>query len=138
MSTRIKHLHIALLGGAGLALLPWIVVLALTLHHAAGWVVLDVAEAAALLGAARLLRTGHRLHRPVAALAAVLLLADAGWDVGTAGARSALLVALAMAVLAELPLAALCAGLALRGSAPCRPAVAGRPTADHYALALAA
>ncbi|MDH6118676.1 hypothetical protein [Kitasatospora sp. GAS204B] len=138
MDTRIRHLLVVLLGGAGLALLPWIVVLALTLRHAAGWVALDLAEAAALLGAAWLLRTDHRLHRPIAALAAVLLLADAGWDIGTAGEPGALLSALAMAAGAELPLAALCVGLALRGLALRGRASAGRPLLSRPALLLAA
>ncbi|MFF7632070.1 hypothetical protein ACFZB9_02800 [Kitasatospora sp. NPDC008050] len=123
-----------LLGGAGVVLLPWIAVLMLTLRDSAGWVALDLAEAACLLGTAGLLRAGHRLHRPLAGCAALLLVSDALWDLGTANATSGLLVALAMAVLAELPLAALCAVLALRG--PGR--AVGRRVTGAPVLALAA
>ncbi|WP_327069331.1 hypothetical protein OG500_26350 [Kitasatospora sp. NBC_01250] len=104
-----------LLGAAGLVLLPWIAVLLLALRDSAGWAALDLAEAGCLLGTAVLLSAGHRLHRPLAGCAALLLVSDALWDLGTANTASGLLVALAMAVLAELPLAALCAALALRG-----------------------
>ncbi|MDH6131697.1 hypothetical protein P3T37_001071 [Kitasatospora sp. MAA4] len=126
MSTRTTRLPALLLGAAGLALLPWIVVLAVTVRGSYGWVALDVAEAGCLLGAARLLHRGHVLHRPVAALAAALLTADACCDVRTAGPGAALLVAVLMALLAELPLAAFCATLALRPArrAPAGPAVA--------------
>ncbi|GAB2726332.1 hypothetical protein [Kitasatospora kifunensis] len=107
--------QVLLLGGAGLALLPWIAVLLLMLRDWAPWAALDLAEAACLLGTAQLLRVGHHLHRPLAGCAALLLVGDACVDLGTANTTSGLLVALGMAVLAELPLAALCTVLALRG-----------------------
>ncbi|TXC99101.1 hypothetical protein [Streptomyces sp. ISID311] len=103
-----------ILTGAGLALLPWLGYLAGTLPpaEAAAWVALDALEAAALLAAGtRLLRGGHRHHAPAAA-AAVLLLADACIDLATAAPGPELATAIAMAVAAELPLAALCAWLA--------------------------
>ncbi|WP_051970343.1 hypothetical protein [Kitasatospora azatica] len=118
------------LAGAGFALLPWVVVLALV-PGSLGWIALDLAEAACLLGSALLLRRGHAARRPLAALAALLLVGDAWCDVSTAG--SSLLVAVAMAVCAELPLAALCSAIALRGRTV--PAAAPRP---ELALALAA
>ncbi|PYC68037.1 hypothetical protein C7C46_29735 [Streptomyces tateyamensis] len=105
----------AVLAGAGLALLPWILVLAQA-PGSAGWVALDVMEAGCLLGGAALLRRGAAAlgaARAVAALAAGLLLLDAAVDLTTAG--SAWPVAVAMALGAELPLAALCGRLALRG-----------------------
>ncbi|MFG2285450.1 hypothetical protein ACGFOU_05190 [Streptomyces sp. NPDC048595] len=102
-----------ILAGAGLALLPWLGYLAGTLPpaEAAAWVALDALEAAALLAAGtRLLRGGHR-HRAPAAAAAVLLLADACIDLATAAPGPELATAIAMAVAAELPLAALCGWL---------------------------
>ncbi|MFI0150985.1 hypothetical protein [Streptomyces lydicus] len=104
------------LTGAGLALLPWLGYLAGTLPpaEAAAWVVLDALEAAALLAAgSRLLRADPR-HRAPAAAAAVLLLADACIDLATAAPGAEFATAVAMAVAAELPLAALCAALAAR------------------------
>ncbi|MFH9866164.1 hypothetical protein ACH4NT_08765 [Streptomyces lydicus] len=105
-----------ILTGAGLALLPWLGYLAGTLPpaEAAAWVVLDALEAAALLAAGtRLLRADPR-HRAPAAAAAVLLLADACIDLATAAPGAEFATAVAMAVAAELPLAALCAVLAAR------------------------
>ncbi|MEU5207863.1 hypothetical protein [Streptomyces sp. NPDC020742] len=115
------------LAGAGLALLPWLGYLAGTLPPAgaAAWVVLDALEAAALLTAGtRLLRADHR-HRAPAAAAAVLLLADAAIDLTTAAPGTELATALAMAVAAELPLAALCTILAARPARGRRGARAG-------------
>ncbi|MGG2464904.1 hypothetical protein ACO0M4_34980 [Streptomyces sp. RGM 3693] len=105
-----------ILAASGLALLPWLGYLASTLPpaEAAAWVTLDALEAAALLAAGtRLLRADVR-HRAPAAAAAVLLLADACVDLITAAPGPELAAAAAMAVAAELPLAALCAWLASR------------------------
>ncbi|PJN36392.1 hypothetical protein CG747_34015 [Streptomyces sp. CB02959] len=104
------------LAASGLALLPWLGYLAGTLPpgEAAAWVPLDALEAAALLTAGtRLLRADVR-HRAPAAAAAVLLLADACIDLATTAPGPELAAATAMAVAAELPLAALCAWLASR------------------------
>ncbi|MEU6245109.1 hypothetical protein [Streptomyces sp. NPDC047024] len=104
------------LAGAGLALLPWLGYLAATLPpaEAAPWVALDALEAAALITAgSRLLHADPR-HRVPAAAAAVLLLADAFLDLATAAPGPELATAAAMAVCAELPLAALCATVAAR------------------------
>ncbi|MFI9046406.1 hypothetical protein [Streptomyces sp. NPDC053427] len=105
-----------ILAGAGLVLLPWLGYLAGTLPpaEAAAWVALDALEAACLLTAGtRLLRSDPR-HRAPAAAAAVLLLADACIDLATAAPGAELAAATAMALAAELPLAALCATLAAR------------------------
>ncbi|MFJ6907728.1 hypothetical protein ACWERF_09650 [Streptomyces griseoluteus] len=122
--------------GAGLALLPWLGYLAGTLPpaEAAAWVTLDVLEAAALLAAGgRLLRHDPR-HRAPAAAAAVLLLADACIDVATSLPGPEPALAVAMAVIAELPLAALCAALAASPTRPsARRAVRARCPSDRCA-----
>ncbi|MFH9420791.1 hypothetical protein [Streptomyces sp. NPDC017529] len=104
------------LTGAGLALLPWMGYLAVALPPAgaAAWVALDAVEAACLLAAGTRLVSGRPGHRAAAAVAAALLAADACADVATAGPGSELVVALVMAVGAELPLAITCAALAAR------------------------
>ncbi|GAA2820087.1 hypothetical protein [Streptomyces showdoensis] len=103
--------------GAGLVLLPWLGYLAGTLPpaEAAAWVTLDALEAAALLAAGTRLLAGDPRHRAPAAAAATLLLADACADLATAAPGPELATAVAMAVLAELPLAALCVRLAAGG-----------------------
>ncbi|AJC54709.1 hypothetical protein GZL_02115 [Streptomyces sp. 769] len=105
--------------GSGLALLPWLGYLAGTLPpvEAIAWVTLDVLEAVALLAAGTRLWRADLRHRAPAAAAAVLLLADVCVDVATAAPGPELAVAAAMAVAAELPLAALCGWLARRRSA---------------------
>ncbi|MER5887220.1 hypothetical protein ABT160_25645 [Streptomyces sp. NPDC001941] len=114
--------------GAGLALVPWVLVLAKTLPQSAevsnwatAWIGLDVLLAAGLTGTGALLRRGDHRVVPVAAATAALLAVDAWFDVttsaGTPGQGAAILLALG----AELPLAVVCAGVAARG----RPAVAG-------------
>ncbi|HEX8870476.1 MAG TPA: hypothetical protein VF821_32725 [Lentzea sp.] len=97
------------LTGAGLCLLPWLGYLAGTLPpaRAAGWVVLDGLEAVALLTAGSRLSRGDGRHGAPAIAAAVLLLADACIDVATSTGPE-LAVAVAMAVVVELPLAFLC------------------------------
>ncbi|MFI8767631.1 hypothetical protein ACIGN6_22350 [Streptomyces sp. NPDC053792] len=111
--------------GAGLALLPWLGYLAGTLPpaEAAAWIGLDALEAAALLTAGSRLMRGDARHRVPAAAAAALLLADACVDLATSAGGPELAVAVAMAVLAELPLAVLCAVIAARPprSARCGP-----------------
>ena len=98
--------------GLGLVLVPWLGVLAAS--GAWNWVGLDSLEAAGLVVTGLLLRRADPRHCLTAAGTAVLLLTDAWFDVTTAAPGQALAVALAMAVLAELPLAYLCARLALR------------------------
>ncbi|UYB42519.1 hypothetical protein SLV14_005397 [Streptomyces sp. Je 1-4] len=103
-----------ILTGAGLILLPWLGYLAGTLPpaEAVAWIALDALEAVALLATGTRLLRGDSRHRAPAAAAAVLLLADACLDLATAAPGTELATAVAMAVGAELPLAALCAVLA--------------------------
>jgi hypothetical protein len=113
---RAQRLQGRVLVGAGLVLLPWLGYLAgaLPAGEATAWVGLDALEAAALLTAgSRVLRADDRLRAPAAA-AAMLLAADACVDLVTSADGPELPVAIAMAVIAELPLAVLCAALAVR------------------------
>jgi len=107
----------------GAALVPWLVVLALTLptartapHWMAAWVGLDAMEAAGLIATGLLTLRRHPLRVAAGAATAMLLVVDAWFDVATSTGGD-LGVALAMACTAELPLAAVCAVLAVRASA---------------------
>ena len=102
---------------AGLSLLPWIAVLGLTLpdvvqaqHWRLAWTGFDTAEAVGLLATAWLLgRDDPRM--PFAAIGtATLLLADAWFDVATAGSDVGF--SLLMAAL-EVPLALACLSVAI-------------------------
>ena len=73
----------------------------------ASWVGLDVLEAACLLTVAQLLRRRHRVTSPVAAATAAIFCMDAWFDTMSAAPQLPYAEALAMACLAELPLAAL-------------------------------
>ncbi|MFE6780075.1 hypothetical protein [Streptomyces sp. NPDC057702] len=118
---------------AGVALVPWLAVLWITLpdsysarHWRVAWVGFDALEIAALLTSAVLVRRGGN-RAPLALIAtAVLLLVDAWFDVMTAGRDVALSVTLACAL--ELPVATWCAVAALRppGPSPVPAAVARR------------
>ncbi|MFI9569301.1 hypothetical protein [Streptomyces rishiriensis] len=113
---RAHRLQGRVLVGAGLVLLPWLGYLAGTLPagEATAWVALDALEAAALLTAgSRVLRADDRLRAPAAA-AAILLVADACIDLVSCAGGPELPAAVAMAVMAELPLAVLSAALAVR------------------------
>ncbi|WP_267000844.1 LPXTG cell wall anchor domain-containing protein [Streptomyces sp. NBC_00354] len=110
-----------LLSGAGVALLPWMVVLAKTLPQTAevsnwstAWIGLDAMMAAGLSGTGLLLRRHDPRAAPLAAATAALLVMDAWFDVTTSAPGGARATALALAVCAELPLAAACAALAAR------------------------
>ncbi|MFK0048712.1 LPXTG cell wall anchor domain-containing protein [Streptomyces sp. NPDC090741] len=110
-----------LLTGAGVALLPWMVVLAKTLPQTAevanwstAWIGLDALLAAGLSGTGLLLRRHDPRAAPLAAATAALLLMDAWFDVTTSAPGGARATALALAVCAELPLAAVCAAVATR------------------------
>lgn len=106
----------------GIGMVPWLVVLAVTLpsgthapHWAMAWVGLDAAEAIGLAatGWLTLRRDPRRCLTAIAT--AALLLADAWFDVATSGSGGALAEALVMAMCAEIPVAALLVMLAYRG-----------------------
>ncbi|MFG2709981.1 hypothetical protein ACGFX2_05380 [Streptomyces goshikiensis] len=109
------------LTGAGVALLPWMVVLAKTLpqtaevsHWSTAWIGLDAMLAAGLTGTGILLRGGDPRVAPVAAATAALLLVDAWFDVTTSAGTGGQGMALLLAAGAELPLALACATVAAR------------------------
>ncbi|MEU5319438.1 hypothetical protein AB0G67_22270 [Streptomyces sp. NPDC021056] len=117
---------LVLLGSAAVLLVPWMVVLALTLpsrtevrNWSLAWIGLDVlmatgCAATALLG----LRGDPRAHLTASATAATAAL-DAWFDITTAPPGSALAQALACAV-AEAALAGACVFLALGDRRPSR------------------
>lgn len=105
----------------GIGMVPWLVVLAVTLpsathvpHWSMAWVGLDSGEAIglAVTGWLTLRRDPRRCLTAIAT--AALLLADAWFDVTTSGSGGALAVALVMAACAEIPTAALLSVLAYR------------------------
>lgn len=121
---RRRWLGWGLIGGAA-ALVPWMWVLAETTpstavvsNWSAAWVGLDALEAVALLGTGALLVRRDSRHGMAAAVAATLLVVDAWFDVMTATSGPERAVAAALAAGAELPLAALCAALAVRAITP--------------------
>jgi hypothetical protein len=101
---------------SGIGLVPWLVVLAVTLPSATrvAWVGLDSLEALGLITTGLLVRRGDRRRVLTAAATATLLLIDAWFDVTTASGGSAFTESIAMAVLAEIPMAAICATIAWR------------------------
>ena len=110
-----------LLVGLGLALLPWLVVLATSLpadatasHWSLAWTGLDALEAVGLISTGVLLRRGDPRHCLTAVATAALLLLDAWFDTTTAAPGGDFASALVMAVCVEIPLAFVCARLAMR------------------------
>jgi hypothetical protein len=100
-------------------MVPWLTYLAIALparasvtHWSAAWVGLDIMEAVGLAATGWLVRRGDPRRCLAAAATAMLLLADAWFDISTAG--SGLTQAVAMAACAELPMAALCSVVAYR------------------------
>ncbi|WP_406084590.1 LPXTG cell wall anchor domain-containing protein [Streptomyces virginiae] len=109
------------LTGAGLVLLPWVVVLAKTMPQTAevsnwstAWIGLDLMLAAGLTGTGVLLRRRDPRASPVAAATAALLVMDAWFDVTTSAGTGGQGMALLLAAGAELPLAVACAVVAAR------------------------
>jgi len=107
--------------GVGGFLLPWCVVLGVTLpataqaqHWPAAWVGLDAGEAIAALATAVLLARADARAALTAAAGGALLLTDAWFDVCTSGPGLDHAVALAEAAFVELPLAGAAFWLALR------------------------
>ncbi|MCX4806516.1 LPXTG cell wall anchor domain-containing protein [Streptomyces sp. NPDC058682] len=109
------------LTGAGLVLLPWVVVLAKTMpqtsevsNWSTAWIGLDLMLAAGLTGTGALLRRRDPRASPVAAATAALLVMDAWFDVTTSAGTGGQGMALLLAAGAELPLAVACAVVAAR------------------------
>jgi hypothetical protein len=109
------------LAGAGIAMIPWILLLRWRLPEtkvvdgwSTAWVGLDAMEAAGLLATGVLLIRGSDRYQLGAIATAMLLVVDAWFDLTTSAAGSEQLAALAMAAGAEIPLAAALAFLALR------------------------
>lgn len=109
------------LTGAGVALVPWMFVLAGTVpqtaevsNWATAWIGLDLMLTAGLTGTGVLLRKGDPRVSPVAAATAALLVMDAWFDVTTSAGTGGQGMALLLAAGAELPLAAVCAVVAAR------------------------
>ncbi|WP_207128687.1 hypothetical protein [Actinocatenispora comari] len=114
-----------LLTACGIGLLPWLYVLATGLpatataaHWPLAWVGLDALEALGLLATGLLAARGDRRYALTAAATATLLVVDAWFDTTTAASAGDFTTAVAMALGAELPLAALCGRLALRAEPP--------------------
>jgi hypothetical protein len=108
-----------LLCAAGMV--PWLAVLALTLpsatrvpHWSAAWVGLDALEALGLAATGWLVRRGDPRRCLPAVATAALLIADAWFDISTAGTGGPLIEAIVMAACAEIPAAVLCAVIAWR------------------------
>jgi len=99
---------------SGLALLPWLVWLAVMLpkhysahHYWLSWVGFDVALATSLVLTGRHRMSGDLRVARSAAVATSLLVVDAWFDVLNAATNSDRIGAVALAVLVELPLAGL-------------------------------
>jgi phosphoribosylamine---glycine ligase len=106
----------------GLALIPWMAYLAVSLpaspqawHWPVAWVGLDGMEAGGLLATGFFLLRRDARYCLTATATAALLVTDAWFDVTTATPGSAELISLAMAAFAELPGAALCLTVGLTG-----------------------
>jgi hypothetical protein len=103
-------------------MVPWTAYLAISLpgshqaaHYDLAWGGFDVGLLA-VLAATAVAAVRRSRWLPVSSVAlATMLLVDAWFDVVTASTRDEFLAALAMAVLVEVPLAAVCGWLAVRG-----------------------
>jgi len=112
---RARRWLLFLLGGVAVVLLPWSGYLGATLpsehvahHWRVAWVGLDLAEASALVATFVALLRNSPAVTVLASISGTLLVCDAWFDVVTAQPGSDLAWALVFALLAELPLAALC------------------------------
>jgi hypothetical protein len=115
----------ALLAAAGLFLVPWVVVLNLTLpsekvadHWAITWTGFDLLLACSLLFTAYAAARRRDVLQRVAPISGTLLVCDAWFDVLTASSSADATIAILLAALGELPLAAVCFLLATDGLRP--------------------
>jgi len=105
-----------LLGLVAVALVPWILYLTLTLpsrhltlHYDLAWVGFDIALTASFAATAWAALRGSPWLVAFAAVTGTMLICDAWFDIVTSQTGTEMWEAIAEAVLAELPLAALCA-----------------------------
>ena len=126
---------------AGLGMIPWAFILASTLpsttraeHWPAAWAGLDGMEAAALITTGVALIRRHRWLCLPAAITSTLLLIDAWFDIATSAPGSAVMVAIGTAIFPELPMAGLCAVLAVRNARD--PSVRRRPQSAQESMRL--
>ncbi len=105
---------------AGLGMIPWAFILASMLpstirteHWPVAWAGLDGMEAAGLITTGVALIRRHSWLCLPAAVTSTLLVVDAWFDITTSAPGSAAAVAIALAAFPELPMAALCAVLAV-------------------------
>jgi hypothetical protein len=110
-----------LLAGCAVLLVPWIVVLAVTLpahivarNWSVAWSGFDVLLAIMLGTTAWLRRKGDPRVGAFAGASAAMLLVDAWFDTSTSATGADALMAWVSAVFVELPLAFVCARIALR------------------------
>lgn len=108
---------------AGLAMVPWVFILACSLpsttraaHWSTAWAGLDGLEAVGLMTTGVALIRGYSWLCLPAAVTSTLLVVDAWFDVATSAPGPAVGAATAMAVFPELPMAGLCAVLAIRNA----------------------
>jgi hypothetical protein len=120
---KVRRLAWLYLAGA-VALLPWIVYLAVTLprrsldvHYKASWVGFDLLLVIALVRTAYMAFKVDARIQLTATAAATLLIVDAWFDVTTSHGRANVLQALLLAVFAEIPIAIFCIYVARRVSA---------------------
>lgn len=113
--------------GSAFVLLPWMVVLGLTLpatvsarHWSSAWIGLDVMETTGLAATALLMMRRDARVAMSASATAALLVADAWFDMATAQPKLAYVQAMVLALLVELPLAAVCAMVALTAPRWCK------------------
>jgi hypothetical protein len=111
---------------AGLGMIPWAFILACSLpsstramHWSTAWAGLDGLEAVALIATGVALIGRYSWLCLPAAVASTLLIIDAWFDVTTSAPGPAAATAIAMALFPELPMAGLCAVLAIRNAPGC-------------------
>ncbi len=106
-----------------LGTVPWVIFLAVTLprhatfaHYRGVWVGFDIGLVAVLALTARLAWRASPHVALAATAAATMLLVDAWFDVLTTPRQHGLVMSIALAVLVEIPLAAICLWIALHAS----------------------
>jgi hypothetical protein len=110
----------AILAAAAVGLIPWAIALGQMLpsrhvadHWDAAWTGFDIILALSLLATAYAHLRRRDLSRGLAAISGTMLLCDAWFDVLTSSTGTDLEIAILLALLAELPLAAVCFLLAI-------------------------